>query len=115
MQVPITGTYSASTVGWHQASETAFASLAAPTIVSLITILIVVFTLVTKGRAKEPDANHYFNPCDVLHIISAASAGGMQKNFPPFHENNVEHCENTMITLAPVEGDNGRSGFIDLN
>ena len=115
MRITINGTYSTSTVGWHQATETAFAALAAPTVVSLVSILIIVYTFISKGRIKEPETNRDFNPCDVLHIISAASAGGMQKSFPPFRESNLKHCEDTVITLSPVEGGNGRPGFINLD
>ena len=115
MRIATNGTFSAMTMGWHQATETAGGILIAPTFVSVISILIVVATLVAKGRNKEPDTNRYFDPGDILHVISAASAGGMQTPFPPFHENKVKHLENVMITLAPVNGGNSRPGFINLN
>jgi len=115
MRIATNGTFSATTVGWHQARETAGGILIAPTFVSLISILIVVATLAAKGRNKEPDTNRHFDPGDILHVISAASAGGMQTRFPPFHENKVEYLEDVMITLAPVNGGNSRPGFINLN
>ncbi|KIM46961.1 hypothetical protein M413DRAFT_23277 [Hebeloma cylindrosporum] len=94
MRIATNGTYAATTVGWHQATETAGA----------------------KGRNKEPETNRHFDPGSILHIISAASAGGMQTPFPPFHENKVHHqCENVMITLAPVNGGSSRPGFINLD
>jgi hypothetical protein len=115
MRIATNGTYAATTVGWHQATETAFGILLPPTFVSLISILIVVATLAAKGRNKEPETNRYFDPGNILHIISASSAGGMQTPFPPFHENKVDQCENVMITLAPVNGGNSRPGFINLD
>ena len=114
MQIPTNGTYAATTVGWHQATEISGSMLLAPTAVSLFSILIVVATLVSKGRNKELDANRYFDPGDILHIISAASAGGMQTRFPPFHESSVDQCENVMITLASVNEGNGRPGFVNV-
>jgi hypothetical protein len=115
MRIPTNGTYAATTVGWHQATEISGSMLLAPTVVSLLSIIIVVATLISKGRNKEPDGNRYFDPGDILHVISAASAGGMQTRFPPFHENSVDQCEDVMITLAPVNGDNSRSGFVNVN
>ena len=116
MRIATNGTYVATTVGWRQGTETAFGILLAPTFVSLISILIVIATLAAKGRNKEPETNRYFDPGNILHIISAASAGGMQTPFPPFHENKVDdQCESVMITLAPVNGGNSRPGFINLN
>jgi len=115
MQIATNGTFSATTVGWHQSPETGGGILLAPTFVSSISILIVIATLAAKGRNKEPDTNRHFDPGDILHVISAASAGGMQTRFPPFHENKVEYLENVMITLAPVNGGNSRPGFINLN
>jgi len=74
--------------------------------------MIIVATLVAKGRTKEPDSNSHFDPGDILHVISTASAGGMQTRFPSFRETNVERYENVMIALGPVKGDNSKSGFI---
>jgi hypothetical protein len=115
MRMATNGTFSATTVGWHQAPETAGGILIAPTFVALVSILIIVATLAAKSRNKEPDTNRYFDPSDILHIISAASAGGMQTPFPPFHENKVKHLENVMITLGPVNGSNSRPGFINVD
>ena len=116
MRIVTNGTYAAITYGWDQATEAAGGILIAPTFVSVISILIVVATLAAKGRNKEPETNRHFDPGNILHIISAASAGGMQTPFPPFHENKVgEQCENVMITLAPVNGGTTRPGFINLN
>jgi len=115
MRIATNGTYSATTVGWHQASEISGSMLFAPTAVSLFSIVIVVVALVAKGRKKEPDANCYFDPGDILHVISAASAGGMQTRFPPFHENGVDQCKDVRIALAPVNGGDSRPGFVNVS
>lgn len=115
MRIAINDTYATTTVGWHQAAETADGILVAPTFISSISILIAVATLAAKSRNKEPEANRYFDPGNILHTFSAASAGGMQTPFPPFHENKVDQRKNIMITLVPVNGGNSRPGFINLN
>jgi len=109
MRVATNGTYSATTIGWHQVSATVVGGLIAPTRISLISILIIVIVLATKTK-NEPDANRDFDPGEVLHLIAAASAGGMQTQFAPFDELKANDVK---IKLASVKGANGRTGFID--
>ncbi|KAF8155742.1 hypothetical protein B0H34DRAFT_508552 [Crassisporium funariophilum] len=110
MRVATNGTFWAETIGWHQAPAAAI--LIAPTCVSLLSIMIVLITLGARKGIKEPESNHYFDPGNLLHVISASSAGGMQTPFPPFHEDTVEHSEHIMVTLAPVKDGSSRPGFI---
>ena len=113
MRIATHGTYSATTIGFHQATAAAIGGLLAPTFISLISILIVVIILV-KRSGKEPEENRYFDPGEVLHLISAASAGGMQTTmFPPFNEVEGRAFKDVKIKLGPVEGVTGRTGFID--
>jgi hypothetical protein len=114
MRITTNGTYSATTIGFYQATATAVGALIAPTVVSLVSILIVVIML-RKRKNNEPEENHYFDPGDVLQLISAASAGGMQTPFPPFNEIKAREYKDVMIKLAPVQGVNARTGFIDDN
>jgi hypothetical protein len=114
MRIETNGTYSATTVGFHQASATTVGGLIAPSFISLVSILIVLVML-AKSKGTEPEANHYFDPGDVLHLISAASAGGMQTPFPPFSEIETRECKGVRVKLAPVKGVRDRIGFIDVN
>ncbi|KAF9045106.1 hypothetical protein BJ165DRAFT_132964 [Panaeolus papilionaceus] len=117
MRKATNGTYHATTIGWDLEPETAPAVLLAPTIVSVAAIAIIIFTLLSRNKEghgkQEPQANYHFNATDILHVISAASAGSLNTAFPPFFEDNVAHSESVVVTLAPVDG--GRPGFINFN
>ncbi|KAJ3516018.1 hypothetical protein NLJ89_g1392 [Agrocybe chaxingu] len=112
MRLNINGTHRATTIGWHQVGGTAGSILIAPTFVSIVSILIVVVTLASKGRNQEAEASHYFDPGDILHIISASAAGGIKMQFPPYHEDTAESSEHVQIKLAPVEGPETQPGFV---
>jgi hypothetical protein len=114
MRIATHGTYSATTIGFHQATTAAFGGLIAPTFISLFSILLVIVTFATKNH-DEPEDNRYFDPGEVLHMISAASAGGMQTIFPPFNEIKDVTRKDVRIKLGPVDGVDGRIGFIDAD
>ena len=115
MRIATRGVYSATTVGFQQATAASVGALIAPTIISLISILLVVVMFTTKNH-EEPEDNRYFDPGDVLHLISAASAGGMQTTtFPPFSEIKDHSSEDVTIKLGPVKGVDRRIGFIDID
>jgi hypothetical protein len=115
MRIATIGTYSATTLGFHQATAAAVGGLIAPTFISLFSILLVVIMFATRNH-EEPEENQHFDPGDVLHLISAASAGGMQTTtFPPFNEIKDDSLKNVRIKLGPVKGVDGRVGFIDAD
>ncbi|KIM38937.1 hypothetical protein M413DRAFT_29851 [Hebeloma cylindrosporum] len=116
MRIATHGTYSATTIGFHQATAAAVGGLIAPTVVSLISIILVIVILATKSD-NEAEDNRYFDPGDVLHLISAASAGGMHStNLPPFKEIKDDSCKDVRIKLGSVKGvDGSRIGFIDAD
>lgn len=115
MRIATNGTYSATTVGFDQSTAAVIAGLIPPTVTSIISILLVVVVFVTRNL-EEPEDNRYFDPGDVLHLISAASAGGMRTTiFPPFDEIKDDSCRNEKIKLGPVNGVDGRIGFIDVD
>ena len=111
MRIATNGTYSATTIGYRQATVGAVCGLIAPTVISLISILIIVVMLATRNR-EEP-GNQYFDPGNVLHLISAASAGGMHTTFQPFDEIKDDSHGKTKIKVGPVNGVDSRIGFID--
>jgi len=113
MRIATTGIYNATTMGFHQATLTAIGGLIAPTVISLISIILVVVIFVTRNR-DEPEGNQYFSPGNVLHLISAASAGGMRTTSSlPFDEIKDDSYKNE-IRLGPLNGVDGRTGFIDV-
>jgi hypothetical protein len=115
MRIATNGTYYATTLGFDQSNLTTFGLLIAPTVTSLISIILVIVVLVTRNR-EEPEENQYFDPGEILHLISAASAGGMQTTiFPPFDEIKDDSCANERVRLGPVNGVDGRIGFIGLD
>lgn len=117
MRAITNGTYYASTLGWNVDQDAAVGILLAPTAISLAAIAIVVFTLLSRHKEghgrQEHECNYHFDPTDILHVISAASAGGLNTPFPPFHEDHVAHAKGVVVTLKPVQG--GRPGFINCD
>ncbi|PPR04587.1 hypothetical protein CVT24_012015 [Panaeolus cyanescens] len=117
MRVATNGTFYATTIGWSLEPETAPAVLLAPTIVSVAALAVILFTLLSRNKEghgkQEPLSNYHFNATDILHVISAASAGALNTAFPPFHEENAAFSESVVVTLAPVDG--GRPGFINYD
>ncbi|PPQ87167.1 hypothetical protein CVT24_007316 [Panaeolus cyanescens] len=117
MRATTNGTYFASTIGWNVDPDAAVGILLAPTLVSLAAIGVIVWTLISRHREghgrQEHECNYHFDPTDILHIISAASAGGLNTPFPPFHEDTVAHAKGVVVTLKPVQG--GRPGFINYD
>ena len=104
------GIYSAATIGFDQASVAVIGGLIVLTVTSLIFILLVVVVFVPRNH-EEPEDNRYFNPGDVLYLISAASAsasGIRMTIFPPFDEIKDGSCKYAKIKLGPVKGVNGR-------
>ena len=115
MRIATNGTYSATTIGFFQATLPVILALIAPTVTSLVSIILVIVVFVTRDR-EEPEGNRSFNPGDIQHLISAASAGGMNRTtFPGFDEIDQDLFKNVMIKLGPVNGVDGRTGFIDVN
>ncbi|RXW23932.1 hypothetical protein EST38_g1917 [Candolleomyces aberdarensis] len=105
LRVPLNGTYETATVGWSQDIDpgAAAATLVAPTIISLTSILIVLVTMFCTSRAgwkaamaripkSEADerANGWFNPGDLLHIIAASRAGGLSEVPFPEYDDDLE-------------------------
>ena len=115
MRIATQGIYSATTVGFHP-TVTAIGALIAPTVVSLISIILVIAIFSTSSQ-EELEDNQYFDPGDVLHLISAASAGGMRTTpFPPFNKIKDDSCKDVRIKLGSVKGvDGSRIGFIDAD
>lgn len=115
MRIATNGTFRSETIGWFQDKDTA-PVLIAPTLVLVGSILIVILTLMMTRGFNEPKGNHHFDPGNILHVIAASSAGGMQEPFPPFNEDPVAFSSSVDIQLGPLDGPGGeRLGFIHSN
>jgi hypothetical protein len=113
MRIATNGTFRSETIGWFQDKDTAPGVLLAPTLVLVVSILIVVITLIMTRVFNEPEGNNHFDPGNILHVIAASSAGGMKEPFPPFNEDPVAFSSSVDIQLGPLDGPGGeRLGFI---
>lgn len=81
MQSPINGTYNTETIGWHHDVDTAALLLLAPAFVALLSITIVLATLYRRRTSTQVQGQNDFDASDILHVISAAAAGGLQGNY----------------------------------
>jgi len=115
MQVTTNGSHLVTTIGWHQDARTSAGILVAPTFVSLMSMILIIVTLIKRRRHPEPRTNHYFDPGDILHIMSASTAGGLANKLPSLDEKKVKNSDNMRIALAPVDGENSKPGFILLD
>ncbi|KAF8159957.1 hypothetical protein B0H34DRAFT_674230 [Crassisporium funariophilum] len=112
MRVITNGTHYVTTIGWHQDPATSAGILVAPTVVSLMAIALIIATLLRMRKHREPRASHYFDPGNILHIISAASTGGAAGKMPALDESSVTNGDKILIALEPVGGEGSRPGFI---
>ena len=115
MLVTTNGTHLQTTIGWHQNLATSAGILVAPTIISLMSMILIIVTLFKRRHHPEPPRNHYFDPGDILHIMSAAAAGGLANKLPTLDEKSVKNSDKMRIALAPVNGENSEPGFILLH
>lgn len=115
MLVTTNGTHLLTTIGWHQDPKTSAGILVAPTFVCLMSMILILVVLIKKRHHPEPRANHYFDPGDILHIMSAATAGGLAHKLPSLNEKSVRNSDKMRIALAPVDGENGKPGFVLLD
>jgi len=113
MRKPLNGTFWGDTIGWHQESTTSGAIFIAPTIIAIFCISLIIATMTSK-KGKEPVANHYFDPGDILHVITASGEGGISIDFPFYHESPLDYAKDVWVKLAPVRGPDAKPGFISF-
>jgi hypothetical protein len=103
--------YSAATISFNQASVAVIGGLIVLAVTSLISILLFVVVFVTRNH-EEPEDNRYFDPGDILHLISVDSASASEMrtmNFPLFDEIKDDSCEYEFEKIkVAVNGVNGR-------
>ncbi|KAF8652398.1 hypothetical protein AX16_004426 [Volvariella volvacea WC 439] len=116
MRYTINGTFSQETLGWYQESSALPGVLMAPTFVMGVSILIVIYTLIKTRHFKHVDGADWWDSNNILHVIAAASAGGIREEFPPYHEEKkatVKRSEKVLVKLDYVpEAD--RIGLVQM-
>ncbi|KAF5330000.1 hypothetical protein D9611_010398 [Ephemerocybe angulata] len=105
LRIPMNGTYKTETMGWYQESQgqAAITTLIAPTLVALASIFLVLFSRWWTTRPswlsgpwkdvltdQEKRAHTWFDPGDLLHVITASRAGGLASLDFPALEDDVE-------------------------
>ncbi|TFK73517.1 hypothetical protein BDN72DRAFT_185212 [Pluteus cervinus] len=84
IRIPTNGTYYTETMGWYQRTNATPGVLLAPTFVTAVSIAIVLATLYRTARDTGVEHQDYFDVGNILHVMAASSAGGLQMSFPPF-------------------------------
>lgn len=114
MRISTNGTYNVQTIGWHQSRDTAPGVLLAPTLILTLSIAIVVVTLMrTTTPGSVPIENLHFDPGKILHVIQAASSGGLNVEFPPYNVNAVQFSDTVSVRMARMG--NGKTGLVGSN
>lgn len=110
MRFTTSGTYFTETIGWSQSTETAPIVLLGPTFMTLTSIIIVLLTLIRTSGYKPPKGAAYFDPGNILHVVAAASAGGMEDPFPTFREDVDTYGQEILVKLGTI--DDQKLGFV---
>ncbi|KAF8644499.1 hypothetical protein AX16_008430 [Volvariella volvacea WC 439] len=114
LRYSINGTFTQQTMGWHQESTVLPLSLIVPSFIGAVSILVVFYTLVKTRNYHYIEGAEYWDSNDILHVVAAASAGGIREEFPAYHEGRkdlAERSEKVLVRLDRVEG-TGKLGFV---
>lgn len=101
MIVQSQGMFSTQSVGWIHTTTTTFWVLIPGTIVALATIVIVLMAVAQTGG--EP-LGERFDPTNVMHLLAASAAGGLQHLFTGTGEKDIEGVRNANIVLESIPG-----------
>jgi hypothetical protein len=80
------------------------------TFVALASIMIVLFAEYKNGFGGIPTEHASFDPSNSLHLMAAASAGGMQKTFKGLAKKNIKEGSAKKLKLGKVGSEDGE-GF----
>lgn len=101
MNVPTGEMFRSETVGWIPAAPVTILELLPRTIVAFLTIYNVVVAV--SHHAGEPEEEH-FDPSDVMHLVAAAAAGGLNRVFIGMEEEHIRAAEDVYISLGTTTG-----------
>lgn len=116
LRIPMNGTYRTETMGWYQESSAAASTLISPTLVALLSILLIVFPMWWSSRPtwktaidnlgltnQEQRAHDWFDPANLLHVISASRAGGLSDlEFPEYDDDMELWADDVGIRVGKV-------------
>ncbi|KAF8650604.1 hypothetical protein AX16_005174 [Volvariella volvacea WC 439] len=101
------GTYSTETIGWAQLPHGIPLILFAPTFVTAVSVIIVIYTLFKAPGHTGDEEAYSFDPYDTLHVVGATARGDLTiMQFPDFDEGEqyLSTSEAVMVTLKRAEG-----------
>ncbi|KAJ7342936.1 hypothetical protein DFH08DRAFT_962964 [Mycena albidolilacea] len=101
MNVSTSGMFRSETVGWVPVAAVTILELLPGTIVALLTICTVVMAVLR--HAGEPEGGH-FDPSDVMHLVAAAAAGGLNSVFVGTEEERIRAAEDVHVSLGTTTG-----------
>lgn len=112
----LTGTFFTKTVGWYHDDQTTPLIMLAPTAVALVSAIAICAAIIHMVRHPHPRSYDYFDPGDILHVVEAASGGGLEADFPPFgaaQEERLKHSRKVFVQLGPLgAGESSRLGLL---
>lgn len=100
---PINGTFRTETLGWTYVSQTTRWALVPGTLIAFATILIVSVALY-RHVGNIPREPNQFDPSDPLHLMAAASAGGLNDAFRGLSGKDIQEGEKLDVVLGSLPG-----------
>ncbi|KAJ7438767.1 hypothetical protein FB451DRAFT_1416048 [Mycena latifolia] len=97
------GTFLDGSFGWMSLSGSSVLVLIPGTLVTLITILIVLVAVAQNQHAEDPPS-HLFDPADTIHLLAAATAGGLDDVFRGGYAEDIEQAGQVNVVLGSIPG-----------
>jgi hypothetical protein len=102
MSTNSSGLYYTQTVGWMHVSATTFWVLFPGTLVALITISVVLFSVARDTAGDTVRAP--FDPTNAMHLLAASAAGGLHDVFTGTEEKDIEAARDVKVVLESIPG-----------
>lgn len=103
MALPTHGIFYTETFGWTYASGTTLWALFPGAFVAISTILIVIAALY-RHDGDQPSHPESFDPSNPLHLMAAASAGGLNNAFNGIGQKDMKKEEQLHVVLESLPG-----------
>ncbi|KAJ7630238.1 hypothetical protein FB45DRAFT_1058278 [Roridomyces roridus] len=112
LERPIDGFALTTSVGWqYKEGARNYLMLLPILFIALVSILFVLIAEYQTGFRGMPSGHAGFDPGNPLHLMAAASAGGMSEAFRGLSEEDIEDGKDRRLQLAHVDG---RPGFCEV-
>ncbi|KAJ6484421.1 hypothetical protein C8R47DRAFT_1131333 [Mycena vitilis] len=103
MTVPIHGTLRTETMGWTYVSGTTRWVLIPGTVIALATVCVVAAALY-RHVGEIPEESDQFDLSDPMHLMAAASAGGLNNAFKGLSRKDMKEGEKLNVVLGSIPG-----------